>query len=58
MHSWQLDEEGAIKMEKEAGFMAEILDELARRAGFTWYELCWISLCVSWIFLTILDWQA
>jgi len=31
-----MDESGAIKTGKEAGFMIEILDAVAERAGFTW----------------------
>ena len=33
-----VDESGAIKTEQEAGFMIEILDEVAARAGFTWRQ--------------------
>ena len=31
-----LDSKGGVKEGKEAGFMIEILDEVANRAGFTW----------------------
>lgn len=31
-----LDDQGGVKEGKEAGFMIEILDEVAMRAGFTW----------------------
>ena len=33
-----VDSEGSIPQGQEAGFLAEILDELASRAGFTWRE--------------------
>jgi len=33
-----VDADGAIMIEKEGGFMIEVLDELARRAGFTWRD--------------------
>jgi len=33
-----IDESGAIKTGQEAGFMVEILDEVAARAGFTWRQ--------------------
>ena len=32
------DSEGSILQGQEAGFVVEILDELAKRAGFTWRE--------------------
>jgi hypothetical protein len=33
-----MDSQGGIPQGREAGFIPELLDELARRAGFTWRE--------------------
>lgn len=33
-----VDSEGSILEGKEGGFLVEVLDELAERAGFTWRE--------------------
>lgn len=53
------DSEGSILQGQEAGFVVEVLDELAKRAGFTWresyaifddpeaYDKTWTDLVVS-----------
>ena len=33
-----VDSEGSILQGQEAGFVVEVLDELAKRAGFTWRD--------------------
>ena len=38
---------GSIMLASQAGFMIEVLDEVASRAGFTWRGSCWCGLAAQ-----------